>query len=239
MKGVNMPNKNKKKLIIAFSIILFVLLSLLLSVIYVRNKLELVKVPISTYSLSKRTLIDESTYELIEVPKAYLNDEIITNGDYLLNKCVKIDYSIPKGSFFYKSALDDIDNIKDNLSYELDEDEVAYDINANDLNANQAYLKEGMYVDVYLTINKDKVISDLLINNLRIIGLYDINHKSILDYDDSAILQNICLAVPSDSVPYLNKALALGKLNIVVGKDCYEDVNSYLNEESSIFNYLR
>ncbi len=234
-----MPNKKKKNLIVTFLVILFVLSSLLLSFIYVRRKLELVKVPVSTYSLSKRTIIDESTYELIEVPKSFLDEEVITNSDYLLNKCVKIDYSIPKGSFFYKSALDDIGNIKDNLSYELAEDEVAYDINANDLNANQAYLKEGMYVDVYLTINKEQVISDLLINNLRIIGLYDLNHKSILDYDDGAILQNICLAVPSYTVPYLNKALALGKLNIVVGKECYEDVPSHLNEESTIFNYLR
>lgn len=239
MKGESMPNKKKKNLIVTFLVILFVLSSLLLSFIYVRRKLELVKVPVSTYSLSKRTIIDESTYELIEVPKSFLDEEVITNSDYLLNKCVKIDYSIPKGSFFYKSALDDIDNIKDNLSYELAEDEVAYDINANDLNANQAYLKEGMYVDVYLTINKDMVISDLLINNLRIIGLYDLNHKNILDYDDGAILQNICLAVPSFTVPYLNKALALGKLNIVVGKECYKDVPSYLNEESTIFNYLR
>ncbi len=239
MKGESMPNKKKKNLIVTFLVILFVLSSLLLSFIYVRRKLELVKVPVSTYSLSKRTIIDESTYELIEVPKSFLDEEVITNSDYLLNKCVKIDYSIPKGSFFYKSALDDIGNIKDNLSYELAEDEVAYDINANDLNANQAYLKEGMYVDVYLTINKEQVISDLLINNLRIIGLYDLNHKSILDYDDGAILQNICLAVPSFTVPYLNKALALGKLNIVVGKECYEDVPSYLNEESTIFNYLR
>ncbi len=234
-----MPNKNKKKLLITFSIILFVFITLLSSFIYTRKKLELIKVPVSVYSLSKRTLIDESTYKIVEVPKNYLDEEVVTSIDYLANKCVKIDYSIPKGSFFYKSALDDVDNIKDNLSYELNEDEVAYDISANDLNANQAYLKEGMYVDIYLTISKDRVISDLLINNLRIIGLYDLNHKSILDYDDSAILSSVCLAVPSYAVSYLNKAQALGKLNITIGNDCYENVDSYLNEESAIFNYLR
>ena len=239
MKGVNMPNKNKKKIIITFSLLLLILVSLLLSVLYTRKKLELIKVPVATYNLGKRAPIDASTYKVVEVPKAYLNSEVVIEEEKLINKCVKIDSMIPKGSFFYNNALDDIDNINDNLMYELSENEVAYDISANDLNANQAYLKEGMYVDAYLTINKDKVISDLLINNLRIIGLYDLNHKSILDYDDSAILQNICLAVPSDAVAYLNKALAVGKLNVVIGKDCYEDVDSYLNEESSIFNYLR
>lgn len=239
MKGVNMPNKNKKRLIVTFTVLLFVLSSLLICFFYTRNKLELIKVPVSSYNLSKRTLIDETTYEMIEVPKAYLNNEVVIDETYLVNKCVKIDSLVPKGSFFYKGNLEDVDNISDNLKYELKDDEVAYDISANDLNANQGYLKEGMYVDIYLTINKDKVLSDLLINNLKIIGLYDLNHKSILDYDDGAVLQNVCLAVPSESVAYLNKALTIGKLNITIGNNCYEDEESILNEESAIFNYLR
>lgn len=146
---------------------------------------------------------------------------------------------MPKGSFFYKSVLDDIGSIDDKLTYDLRDDEVAFDININDLKVNQAYLKEGMYVDIYLTISKDRVLSDLLINNVRIIGLYDLNHKKILDFDNNAVLQNITLALPNDAVSYINKALAIGSLNAVIGKDCYQDVESNLNVESVVFNYLR
>ena len=226
----------KKKIIIVLSVFVLFVGGVLL---YCRRELELVKVPVASYSLGKRTLVDETTYKLISVPKRYLNSEVVLDSEELNNKCVRIDGFVPKGSFFYKSVLDDVGSIDDKLTYDLREDEVAFDININDLKVNQAYLKEGMYVDIYLTISKDRVLSDLLINNVRIIGLYDLNHKKILDFDNNAVLQNITLALPNDAVSYVNKALAIGTLNAVIGKDCYQDVGSSLNVESVVFNYLR
>ena len=235
MKGEKeMPKK--KKIIIVLSVFVLLVGGMLL---YCRRELELVKVPVASYSLGKRALVDETTYKLISVPKRYLNSDVVLDSEELNNKCVRIDGFVPKGSFFYKSVLDDIGSIDDKLTYDLRDDEVAFDININDLKVNQAYLKEGMYVDIYLTISKDRVLSDLLINNVRIIGLYDLNHKKILDFDNNAVLQNINLAIPNDSVSYVNKALAIGTLNAVIGKDCYQDVGSSLNVESVVFNYLR
>ncbi len=226
----------KKKIIIVLSVFVLLVGGMLL---YCRRELELVKVPVASYSLGKRALVDETTYKLISVPKRYLNSDVVLDSEELNNKCVRIDGFVPKGSFFYKSVLDDIGSIDDKLTYDLRDDEVAFDININDLKVNQAYLKEGMYVDIYLTISKDRVLSDLLINNVRIIGLYDLNHKKILDFDNNAVLQNITLALPNDAVSYVNKALAIGTLNAVIGKDCYQDVGSSLNVESVVFNYLR
>lgn len=226
----------KKKIIIS---IITLLLFFAATLFYCRKELELVKVPVASYSLGKRTLIDNTTFKEVLVPKRYLNNEVILDKELLSGKCVRIDGFVPKGSFFYESVLDDVSNIDDKLTYDLKDDEVAYDINANDLKANQAYLKEGMYVDVYLTVSKDRVLSDLLINNVKIIGLYDLNHKKILSFDNNAVLQNITLALPSEAVSYLNKAQAIGSLNIVIGKDCYEDVGSQLNSNSMVFNYLR
>ena len=235
MKGEKeMPKK--KKIIIVLSVFVLFVGGVLL---YCRRELELVKVPVASYSLGKRALVDETTYKLISVPKRYLNSDVVLDSEELNNKCVRIDGFVPKGSFFYKSVLDDIGSIDDKLTYDLRDDEVAFDININDLKVNQAYLKEGMYVDIYLTISKDRVLSDLLITNVRIIGLYDLNHKKILDFDNNAVLQNITLALPNDAVSYVNKALAIGTLNAVIGKDCYQDVGSSLNVESVVFNYLR
>ena len=235
MKGEKeMPKK--KKIIIVLSVFVLLVGGMLL---YCRRELELVKVPVASYSLGKRALVDETTYKLISVPKRYLNSDVVLDSEELNNKCVRIDGFVPKGSFFYKSVLDDIGSIDDKLTYDLRDDEVAFDININDLKVNQAYLKEGMYVDIYLTISKDRVLSDLLINNVRIIGLYDLNHKKILDFDNNAVLQNITLALPDDAVSYINKALAIGTLNVVIDKDCYQDVGSSLNVESVVFNYLR
>ena len=60
MKGEkDMPKK--KKLIIVLSVFVLLIGGMLL---YCRKELELIKVPVATYSLGKRTLIDESTYKL-------------------------------------------------------------------------------------------------------------------------------------------------------------------------------
>ena len=226
---------------------LFVLAGILFSLVilfvalyfYLDYRLGMKEVATSKYSLKNRTLISEDEIEFIKVPDAYLNEEVLVSKEDIVGKYVKINTSVPKGSFFYRGALDDYENIKDKLGSELLEGEVNFDISANNIKVNQAYLTKGMYVDIYLTINSDKVLSDLLINNVRIIGLYDNNHHEIKDYDIDSYLQDISLAVNKEALPYLNKAEVIGELSIVVSNNSYENVTSKLNKNSAIFTYLQ
>lgn len=229
---------SKKHIIVLLLHVLFVALLVLGTLYYLNTRLETTKIYVAKYDLTNRTQISESEIEEIEVPAYYLTNEVIKDKEEIVGKYVKINALIPKGSFFYKGVLDSIENMKDALVSELSNGEVSYDIPSNKINVNQAYLKKGMYVDLYLTINKDRVVSDLLINNIKIIGLYDINNKEIKDYDNESLLKTISFAIPKDSVNYLNKALVVGELNLVVGDNAYNDIKSSLNKTSSIFEYL-
>ena len=217
---------------------LCMVLTLAAAYLYCDRRLEMGEVYVARYSLSNRTLISEEEIEKIRVPLAYLGDDVCRNKEDIVGRYVKIDTLIPKGSFFYEGALDDAEDMKDSIAAQLKEGEVSYDIYVNDIRVNQAYLVKGLYVDIYLTINKERVLSDLLINNIRIIGLYDVKHSEIRDYDREAILESICLAVPKESVAYLNKARAVGTLSITIGESTYEDVKSVLNRNAAIFEYL-
>lgn len=233
-----MTKKEKKTLLLTIALILSII-SLVLSVImYCDSRLDMTKAYIAKYTLPNRTLITEDEIEEVNVPSYYLNGEVILDKEDIVGKYVKLNTSIPKGSFFYKEALDSYESIKDNLNSDLLDGEVAFDISANHIKANQAYLNKGMYVDIYLTITKDRIISDLLINNVKVIGLYDASRQEIKDYDKDSILSSICLAVPSDVLPILNKAEVLGELSLVVGNDTYNKVDSVLNKDSELFNYL-
>ena len=233
-----MSKKVKRPLFILVGVIFGVVVLFVSLYFYLDYRLGAKEVAIAKYSLNNRTLISEETIEFVKVPKSYLNEEVLTLKEDIVGKYVKINAFVPKGSFFYKSVLDDYENIKDRLNHELLEDEVNFDISSNNIKVNQAYLTKGMYVDIYLTINKDRVLSDMLINNVRIIGLYDINHHEIKDYDVDSLLQNISLAVKKEALPYLNKAEVIGELSIVVSSDSYKDVDSVLNKDSIIFTYL-
>lgn len=235
-----MHRKNKKALVLLFSTIVFILLVGLVCFIYCNNKLKLQEVCIAKYSLNNRTLISQDEIEVVKVPKSYLNGNIILNKEDVVGKYVKINTRVPKGSFFYDDAIEEYETIKDKLNSELEDDEVNFDLNANNINVNQSYLVKGMYVDLYLTIDKNnKVLSDLLINNVRIIGMYDVNHQEIKDYDNKTILQSICLAVPKDTISYLYKAQVIGQLSLVVGNNGYKNVSSILNKNTDIFEYLK
>ena len=235
-----MRRKNEKALVLLFFTIIFILLMGLICFIYCNNKLELQEVCIAKYSLNNRTLISQDEIEVTKVPKSYLNENVILKKEDVVGKYVKINTMIPKGSFFYEDAIEEYENIKDKLNSELEDGEVNFDLNANNINVNQSYLVKGMYVDLYLTIDKNnKVLSDLLINNVRIIGMYDVNHQEIKDYDNKTILQSICLAVPKDTISYLYKAQVVGQLSVVVGNNSYKKVSSKLNNNADIFEYLK
>lgn len=231
--------KDKQKTLALSIIVLLGIVALILGIIfYCNSKLKMTTVYITKYTLPNRTLISDDELEEVKVPLAYLSDEVIINKEDIIGKYVKINTSIPKGSFFYKESLDDYELIKDNLNSDLLAGEVAFDISANHIKANQAYLNKGIYVDVYLTISKDRVISDLLINNVKVIGLYDASRQEIKDYDKDSLLSSICLAVPSEVLPILNKAEVLGELSLVIGNNTYQKVESILNKDSELFDYL-
>ena len=97
-----------------------------------------------------------------------------------------------------------------------------------------------MYLDLYLTIDKgDKVISDLLLSNCRIIGFFDSYGKQIRDYDLDSRVYIVSLAINREHVNILNKSLVLGTINTVVNKNTYNDLgSSILNEKSILIDYL-
>lgn len=230
--------KKKKYLLIPLIIILS------LGIIYFGSealaiyRLGLRKVCIAKLSIPQRTKIIEDYLDYIYVPKAYLNEETYVSEYDVVGKYVKLDAYIPKGSLFYKDILEIKDDMKDYLHLELQNDEVTYDLFTKDVKVNPAHLLKGMNVDLYLTINRKDVDSDLLISGARIIGLYDVNNKEIKNNNDSQTLGTISIAIKKDMVPYLNKAIVIGEVSLLVGNNLYDDEQMFLNKESKIFEFL-
>ena len=129
--------------------------------------------------------------------------------------------------------------MKDNVHMELRKDELTYDLFVRDIKVNPAHLLKGMNADLYLTINRKEIVSDLFISDIRIIGLYDVNNKEIKDYDHESTLGTISIAVKRNMVPYLNKAIAIGEVNLLVSSKLYEENSPSMNETSIIFDYLK
>lgn len=205
---------------------------------YTRYSIGYTKTYVASHHINQRTMISEQDLLEVEVPKDYLKDDVYLNKDDILNKYVRLSCSIPKGSLFYKSCLET--DIKDLANTLLKENEVNYDIYTSNVKINTANLVKNMYIDLYLTINsKDKPVSDLLLSNARITGLYDSNNKPILDYDNDTRVAIISIAINADDVNVLNKAQVVGELNCVISNNAYKvNLSSLLNKKSKLFEYL-
>lgn len=199
-------------------------------------RLGLKKVYISAYDIGGREKIEKYYLDTIMVPKAYISDDIYLEESDIVGKYTKLDGSIAKGSLFYKSYLEEFDEMKDSSHYQLDKNQVTYDLYVRDIDVNPGNILKGMNCDLYFTLNRQEVVSDLLIEDAKIIGLYDLNNQQIVD--NLSTLNIISIAVDKDMVTYLNKALAIGKIKLIVGDDLYSKNKVKINLSDTILKYL-
>lgn len=230
--------KKKKYFLIPIIVVLSLVVIYFGSEALAIYRLGLKRVCIAKMSLPQRTEIVEEYLDYIYVPKAYISEETYLTKEGVIGKYVKLDAYIPKGSLFYKDALEDKEHMKDGLHLELENEEVTYDLFVKDIKVNPAHLLKGMSVDLYLTVNRKEVVSDLILSGARIIGLYDVNNREIKNNNDSQTLGTISIAIKKEMVPYLNKAIAIGEVILLVGSNLYDKPNIYLNTTSSIFDLL-
>lgn len=229
-----MKKQTLLKIILIF--ILDVLLIGLLSYLISWYRLGLTRVYVSTYDIGERERIDEAYLKTILVPKAYISEDIYLNENDIIGKYTKLNTSIAKGSMFYKAYLEDFNNMKDSSHLLLDKNQVTYDLYVKDIEVNPANILKGMRCDLYFTLNRQDVVSDLLIEDAKIIGLYDLNNQQIVD--NLTTLNIISIAIDEDMVTYLNKALAIGKIKLIIGDDLYENKKVKINLSDTILNYL-
>ena len=230
----------KKKIPVYILIGLCLILSLFFSIsAYLRYSSRYIKTYVASHNISQRNKLTDSDIKEILVPREYLNEDVYIDKKDILDKYVKLSYSIPKGSLFYVSCLQS--NIKDMPHKLLNEGQINYDLYTNNIKINTANLGVNMYVDIYLTIsNKDKPISDILIENCRITGLYDYEGKIINDYDLDSRVGIISLAIGKDDINILNKALKIGEISVYVSSNPYTtDISSNVVKESEVFEYLQ
>ena len=79
-------------------------------------------------------------------------------------------------------------------------------------------------------------ILEAIESDAKIIGLYDLNNQQIVD--NLTTLNIISIAIDEDMVTYLNKALAIGKIKLIIGDDLYENKKVKINLSDTILNYL-
>jgi|GEM_PF-4409761 len=225
----------KRKRVLSILIIVFSLMLTGINV-FILLKQKLVRVYVSSHLINQRSLIKEEDLKEIFLPSAFINEDIIIDKEEIVGKVTRLGYGIAKGSFFYYSFLESSETISDKAQLALLEEEAAYDLYLSDIKANPANLKTGLRVDLYLTIEEEKPLSDLFLQGVRVIGCYDRSGKMV----EGGEISIITLAVNEKDISIINKALLLGKISISIGSNRYDsESKSRLVTDSSVYAYLK
>ena len=92
-----------KKIILIVAPALCILLCLYFSIhAWLSYKDNYIKVPVASHQLYQRICLKEEDLEEIDVPKAFLSNDVYLSKEDIIGKYVKLSYSLAKGSLIYK-----------------------------------------------------------------------------------------------------------------------------------------
>jgi Flp pilus assembly protein CpaB len=229
---------NKNKLILVGLILCISLISLGISILYVNHELELIEVYVAKEDLESRTLMDESAIRLIKVPKAYLSETVVLKKEEILNKYIRLNVSIPKGSLIYESSIERLDEAIDEptLLLKVNQAVFAIDVNMNSTSGNT--LQKGSKIDIYATIKHNReTIVDLLFKQVRVLSIKDKNGNEV-DPNTNQIPKIMLVAIDQVEIPILTKVIAIGDITITPTSEFFSEEECILYESSIVLGYL-
>lgn len=227
-----------KKYVGIIGVVLLILINCLAFKICLDKKLDLVEVPIAKVQINPREQIKSDMIELIEVPRVLLNEDCVLDKKDAINKYTEIEGIIPKGSLLYKSMLFDEDELPDYPTLKLKEGQNVFSLPIDLVKSSGNSLTNNQKIDISVTIpvKKANPVSDVLLNNVRIINIVD--RKGVdMKESETNIPSVINLAVNKEYVSLLKKASEMGTIDFYATTQTNNE-ECTLKQESAILKLL-
>ena len=227
-----------RKLLLAGSLLL---VNVLVFMIALAKTNEMVKMPVAKEAILPRMKITEEMVAYIEVPKQAVRNNMYQSKKAIIGKVAAIEGLIPKGSFFYKGAIEASDTLKDAPALALKKGQSAFSLSCILLISAGNSIVAFQHVDVYVTIDDRSagMKSDVLLQNVRVLSIKDRKGKE-LGKDDDGVPYVCVLAVQDEQIPLLQKALEMGSVDIyAIHTSAYRQPEAVLKTSSEVLEVLR
>ncbi len=204
----------------------------------IKTKLDIINVPVALNDLGTRHLITENDIAYISVSKNLVSDDMLIDESLIINSYVSNLGFVFKGSFFYKSMLENQNEMNDMHNFLLEDDQVAFTLQENETDVTLSNFEINQFVDIYISIriNQSEVINDLFIENVKIIGIKDHNGNDVEQQSSAA---TVILAIEKDLISLLKNAQQLGEISLYSDSDTYNITNTcLLNKNNLIMVHL-
>ncbi|MBR3841625.1 MAG: hypothetical protein IKM20_10850 [Erysipelotrichales bacterium] len=233
----------KKQLILGILAILLLAIGSYISFqVALENAIDLVRIPFANKEIYSHYMINEEDIEWREIPKGYVDENILIDEDDIIGKYVSLDSKIAEGSLFYDDYLIEQAEVEALPGLLLKENQIAFPLSMNLLKSSGNTIQQNQKVDVYVTYTEKstKVTTiDKLLMNVRVIGVKDRNGLNMNDEKASKIPSLVILAINEEYLNMLQLASEIADISIYAPRvDYASDEESILYEESKILPIL-
>ena len=187
----------------------------------VKSAINPISVPYALEQISPATQITADMVGIKQVPPSMIDGgDVITNQGAVIDKYVREDTIIPKGSLFYDVAVVEKEQLRTNIILEYPKGYVLYNlaVDSNSTYGNSVY--PGNYVDIYLRIthkvaenvaevneNSNAIMFGKLMSNIKVLAVKDSSGAAVFsNLDDAKTPSMIIFAVPEEYYILLKKA---------------------------------
>ncbi len=232
--------KSKKNKVLLL-ILLVLVLDVLLVTVIISSKLKMTDIWVAKRELAARTKITESDLEIKRIPKTMVNNLIITDKKDILGKLVILQGRIPSGSLIYRTMIETAESAGDYPSLQLQTNQSVFSLPADLTMTAGNSIMSGQRIDLYVTLNDSnrKPIVDLLFSKVRVLSVKDKSGNEITKVTSGKSPALVLLAVDTQTVAVLTKAVKIGKISLIASLQDYStDIECILNTESSLWGYL-
>lgn len=229
----------QKAVLIVVSAAVLVLVNLVGFRICVSNTVSLISVPAAAADISPRTQITAQDITYIEIPSAYIEDNVFLTADEIIGKYTEIQGMIPAGSLFYKSMLYEESELPDLPVLQLESGQALYTLETS--LADASALTAQQRIDIYVSIERrdSTPLTGCLLENVRIVSVQDHNGVETSDPESTGIPYLLSLAIDKDDIDLLTMAETSGELRIFASSGSYDfDSEAVRREDTAVTIYL-
>lgn len=148
-----------------------------------------VSVPVAATTIQPRTQITSDMIKYVDVPKAYISDNAITDEQSLINMYSNYNTLIPAGSMFYNEAVTPEQALPNYILTLLKEGEyaVSYDLSSTEM-TNGWGIMPGDKVDFYMRVTSEEgsVMLGKLLENVEILAALDSEGYNVYEVSDGS-----------------------------------------------------
>lgn len=154
----------------------------------VQKQVKPISVPVAAVTIQPRTQITSEMITFVEVPEAYITDNVIRTESELISFYAHYNTLIPAGSMFYKETITTAESLPNYLLTLLKEGEIGVSYNLEAIEGVRPSIMPGDKIDLYMSVTTEegKVMFGKLIENVEILSVVDSEGYNVYEVNDGS-----------------------------------------------------